>query len=98
MPYRNISQSGVLYLALALGVPVVASLVGGLPETLCNGENAVLVPPESPPELAEALIRVLQDPDLRARLAAGGKKVAKDHSWPRIASQTVRLFKELVER
>lgn len=97
MPYRHISQSGVLYLALALGVPVVATRVGALPEMLRDGESAVLVPPESPGALTEALIRVLGDPELRDRVAQGGRRVAEEHSWPSIAERTESAFAGLVD-
>jgi glycosyltransferase involved in cell wall biosynthesis len=96
MPYRQISQSGVLFLALALGLPVVATTVGALPEVVEDGESAVLVPPESPKALSEALARVLGDAQLRARLAAGGRRVARDHGWPSIAEKTDRLLSQLV--
>jgi glycosyltransferase involved in cell wall biosynthesis len=96
MPYRRISQSGVLYLALALGVPVVATRVGALPEMLRDGDTALLVPPESPAELAAALIRALADPELRGRLARGGRRLADRHSWPAIAEQTETAFARLV--
>ncbi len=71
MPYRHISQSGVLYLALSLGVPVVATRVGALPEMLRDGDSALLVPPESPGDLARALIRLLGDAGLRAAARPG---------------------------
>ncbi len=98
LPYRTISQSGVLYLALSLGVPVVASAVGAWPELLDDGENALLVPPGSVPELAEALARALGDPALRGRLVEGGRRVAEAHSWPAIAEQTEAAFQALVQR
>ena len=88
MPYRHISQSGVLYLALAAGVPVVATAVGGLAEVLSDGDSAVMVPPESHEALGDALVRVLGDETLRHRLADGGRKVADEHSWDAIAERT----------
>lgn len=96
MPYRHISQSGVLYLALSLGVPVVATEVGALPEVLRDGKSALLVPPDSPDELADALIRLLGDRELRDRLARGGLQIAEEHSWPSIAERTERALERLV--
>lgn len=97
MPYRQISQSGVLFLGLALGLPVVATTVGAVPEVVEDGESALLVPPESPKALSEALVRVLSDAPLRARLVAGGRRVAGEHGWPSIAEQTDRLFARLAD-
>lgn len=71
LPYREASQSGVLPLALALGVPAVATMVGGLGEQLRDEVTGLQVPPE-PRALADALLRML-DPALRAQLAAGAK-------------------------
>ncbi len=96
MPYRHISQSGVLYLALSLGVPVVATRVGALPEMLRDGDSAVLVPTEDPGALAEALIRALGDSELRDRLVEGGRRVAEEHSWSSIAERTESAFARLV--
>jgi glycosyltransferase involved in cell wall biosynthesis len=95
MPYRHISQSGVLYLALSLGVPVVATDVGAIPEVLRDNESALLVPPESPTALAIALIRLLGDGRLRERLAQGGREVAEEHSWSSIAERTATAFENL---
>ena len=98
MPYRRISQSGVLYLALSLGVPVVTTTVGALPEVLDDGESALLVPPESPADLSNALIRLLGDPELQERLARGGRRVADEHSWQSIAEQTEKEFARLASK
>jgi glycosyltransferase involved in cell wall biosynthesis len=96
LPYRHVSQSGVLYLALAHGLPVVATRVGALPEVLCDGESGLLVPPESPGALAEALARLFGDGDLQRRLAEGGRAVAARHSWPSIAERTELALAGLV--
>lgn len=87
-PYRHASQSGVVPLALSLGVPAVATAVGGLAEQVRDGVSGLVVPPE-PAALAAALRRVL-DPATRARLAVGaaaeGARLA-DWNSPAMALQ-----------
>jgi glycosyltransferase involved in cell wall biosynthesis len=56
--------------ALAVGTPVVATAVGGVPEVVRDGENGLLVPPRDADALAGALRRLVSEPGLRARLAA----------------------------
>jgi glycosyltransferase involved in cell wall biosynthesis len=97
LPYRRISQSGIVYLALALGVPVVATTVGGLPELLDDEVSALLVAPDDSDALAGAIVRLLAEPGLRSRLAEGGRLIAEDHSWPRIAETTAAAFGNLAE-
>lgn len=57
--------------ALAVGTPVVATAVGGVPEVVRDGENGLLVSPGRPDELAAALASLVGEPELRRRLAAG---------------------------
>jgi glycosyltransferase involved in cell wall biosynthesis len=59
--------------ALAVGTPVVATAVGGVPEVVHDGENGLLVPAGDAHALASALRRLLDDDELRDRLAAGAK-------------------------
>ena len=57
--------------ALATGVPVVASRVGGIPEVLIHEFNGLLVEPRDPDDLAEAITKTLSDGNLRKRLIEG---------------------------
>ena len=70
MPYREASQSGVVGQAYALGVPAVATPVGGLAEQVRDGVDGVVAASLSAPALADAMAR-LCDPAARATLAAG---------------------------
>ncbi|MDO9713143.1 glycosyltransferase family 4 protein [Paracraurococcus lichenis] len=72
LPYREASQSGVLPLALALGVPVVATAVGGLPEQVEDGK-AGLVSAPTPDAIAAAMLQLL-DPATYDRLASGARR------------------------
>jgi hypothetical protein len=80
--------------ALALGLPVVATKVGGIAEELRDGVDALLVPPRDPAELAAALERVVTDPDLRARLADASAARAPEFGVDR----TVRVLEETYGR
>jgi glycosyltransferase involved in cell wall biosynthesis len=96
LPYRNIEQSGVLYTALAFGRPLVLSSVGGFTEIGERGA-ARLVPPEEPDALAEAINELIADRDTAAALAAGAEREASEiSSWPRIAEQTMALYRDLL--
>lgn len=69
--WENLPHSAVE--ALSVGVPVVATSVGGVPEVVRDGENGLLVPPGRPDDLAAAMRRVLDEPGLRGRLAAAAQ-------------------------
>jgi glycosyltransferase involved in cell wall biosynthesis len=59
--------------SLSVGTPVVSTSVGGVPEVVFDGGNGLLVPPNDPDALADALRRVLTDDGLHARLAASAR-------------------------
>lgn len=80
--------------AMAAGLPVVATRVGGIPEIVAEGETGLLVPPRDPNALADAMVRVAGDPNLRARLGAAGKKRARLFSADRTAEGTRQLYEE----
>ena len=75
--------------AMALGVPVVATTVGGIPEQIDHLDTGVLVRPEDPEAIAAWLVRLHDEPDLRARLgAAGARRVREEFT---LASQAEGL-------
>lgn len=87
----------VIIEAMAAGRPVVATRVGGVPEVVVDGETGLLVPPEDPQALAEAIRRVVRDPALARRLGAAGRRRAQAFfSAERMAEQTAALYRELV--
>ena len=65
--------------AMAAGLPVVATRVGGVPELVVDGETGLLVPAGDTRALADALQRLVDDPDLRARLGAAGRARVEEH-------------------
>ncbi|HXW67042.1 MAG TPA: glycosyltransferase family 4 protein [Thermoplasmata archaeon] len=85
----------VLLEAMAAGLPVVASRVGGIPEVVADGRTGLLVPPGEPGPLAEAIGSLLDDPIRASRLGAAGRARAASFAWPRLAPQYLALFREL---
>ena len=84
--------------AMACGIPVVASRVGGLQTTVRDGVTGLLVRESDPAALAGALDRLLGDPDLRFRLGREGVQWAARHRWPCVAEAVCREYAALVER
>jgi glycosyltransferase involved in cell wall biosynthesis len=74
LPSRQEGLGLALIESMAAGVPSVATPVGGLPELVVDGETGLLVEPESPPSLAEAVNGLLEDPARAGRLAAAGQE------------------------
>jgi glycosyltransferase involved in cell wall biosynthesis len=72
IPSRSEGFGLVAAEAMAARLPVVSTRAGGLPEVVVDGETGVLVPPRDPVAFADAVLRVLGDPALRAHLAASG--------------------------
>lgn len=84
--------------AMACGVPVVGSAVGGLLDTIVPGQTGLLVPPRDPAALAEALQVLLADPGRRAAYGRAGRARACAHySWDRIAGDTADVYAGVVE-
>jgi D-inositol-3-phosphate glycosyltransferase len=83
--------------AMACGVPVLASAVGGMLDTVEDGVTGVHVPPDDPAALAAAARRLLADDRLRAAMGrAGVRRVARDYGWERVASDTDAVYRRLV--
>ncbi len=82
--------------AMAAGLPVVATAVGGTPEVVEDGVTGLLVPPADPAALAQAINHLLGDPPLRLALGrAGRERAAKQFSVEQMVRQTEALYMEL---
>jgi alpha-maltose-1-phosphate synthase len=82
--------------AMACGTAVVGSAVGGIPEVVDDGVTGLLVPPDDPAALADALNALLRDRDrARAYGDAGRARAVGEFSWSAIAAETVALYREL---
>jgi len=85
--------------AMACAVPVVTTDAGAIPELARDGENALIVPKESVPELAAAIGRILNDQVLRTRLAdAGRREIERKHSTKQMLDAMETVFREATGR
>ena len=85
LPYHRSSSSGPLQIAMSAGLPVVVTQVGGLVEAVHDYRGAILVPPQDPEALRDALLRLL---DMR------GERYPDSHSW----QETVVGYRRLIEQ
>jgi glycosyltransferase involved in cell wall biosynthesis len=90
IPSHSEGSPNVLLEAMASGVPVVATCVGGIPEIVADGETALLVPPHNPRALAGALARLLRSPEQRARLAQGARRLVDSEYTPEAYERSLR--------
>ncbi len=92
-PYRSIDTSGVLMTAISAGRPVIATNIGTFAEILSDGHDALLVPPDDPQALAQALHRVIDDVALRHHLVAGIRRIrGAIPTWQEIGRSTRELY------
>jgi len=84
--------------ALEHQVPTVTTRGNRVPPGVRDGRNCLLVPPNNPQAVADAILRLLQDRPLRKRLAQEGMVYADSLSWREIAKQHVRVYEDLAER
>jgi glycosyltransferase involved in cell wall biosynthesis len=82
---------------MSRNVPVIATSVGGIPEVISNGQDGILVNPENPEMLAEAIIYLLENEKLREMLVNDAfKKVKEEFSIARYTYDILNLYKNVL--
>ncbi len=82
--------------ACAIGLPVVATNVGGIADLLSDGENAILVPDAGVSAMVDSIERLLNDDVLAEKLSRNGRQLAERSSWNALRDQWTALFEEVV--
>ena len=82
--------------AMAAGLPVVATKVGGSPYLIMDDINGFLVNPMSPEELVEALVKLIKNPDLTKKMGAQNLEDIKQKDWPIIAKKIDETYKSIL--
>jgi len=83
--------------SMACASPVVATRVGGLQNSIVDGETGLLVPPRKPTELACAIARLLTDERLRRALGdAGRQRAEREYDWAQVAKRTEHIYEQVI--
>jgi glycosyltransferase involved in cell wall biosynthesis len=82
--------------AMAAGLPVVATCVGGIPEIVEDGVTGLLVPPREPEALAGAILALASDPDRRRAMGERARERVRDFSADRTEEETRRVYLEAI--
>ncbi|SMP68519.1 Glycosyltransferase involved in cell wall bisynthesis [Neorhodopirellula lusitana] len=97
LPYNEATQSGVVPVAFNYAKPVVATSVGALVECVDHEETGLLVPPKDPGLLAEAIVRLLQNPQEATQYGEAGKQMLdRDWSPTVVADQTASVYEQAI--
>ncbi len=98
-PYRSGTQSGALQVAYAFGRPVVATCVGNLADVVEEGRSGLLVPPNCPKRLADAILQVVTDPQRGEQMGTYAKHLSDTRfAWEPIAADILDVYHRLIER
>lgn len=96
LPSAYEELGSVLVEALAVGLPVVATNVGGIPEVVRHEVTGLLVEPGDVQGIAEAVDRVLGDPELAKRLSRNALERAQDYGWPALGRRIADLYDDVL--
>ena len=95
LPSREEGFGLVLLEAMALGTPVVATNVGGIPEIVEDRVSGILVEKDNPEQLASAISKVLEDEELRKAITENGREKAKRFTWEKMGNEIDRLYEDI---
>jgi glycosyltransferase involved in cell wall biosynthesis len=93
-PYEKATQSGIISVALACHVPVIATRVGSFPEYIKDGVNGFLIE-HSAEELAAKLALLYANRDMLLKMSEGARRVAKEFAWAAIGHTAIELYKKM---
>ena len=97
LPSRSEGFSNALIEAMAASLPVIATRVGGNPEAIEDGVTGLLVPPEDPDGLADAMQQLLSDSERSSAMAEAGRRLAiREFSSDRVVSEVASIYNRLL--
>ncbi len=99
LPSTTMAESfGIVNLeAMAAGLPVVSSNLGGIPDVVKHGENGLLAEPYDVEMVAENLLKLLKDDEMRKEMGNAGFGMVKNYSWDKVTTETQKLYEKTLE-
>ncbi len=97
LPSHSEGSSNVVLEAMAAGLPIVATGVGGTTELLTDGENALLVPCRDPQALSRAIALLLDDPELARRLGQAAQTASRNYTPDAYAASLIGLYRAVLD-
>jgi glycosyltransferase involved in cell wall biosynthesis len=98
LPSRNEGMGKVLVEVMAMGKPIIASSVGGIPDIVRSGENGILVPVGDTAAWAEAIIRLCRDSEKRRRMGDAGMQMAPRYNSEEMIKRIDRMYGKLLNK
>jgi len=95
--HSNYESFGIVLVeAMASGKPVISTDVGAIPEIVDDGKTGIIVPPRDPKALANAILKLVRDKDLRIKMGIEGRKKAeREYNWDRIVEMYEGIYESL---
>jgi glycosyltransferase involved in cell wall biosynthesis len=97
LPSRREGIGSILFDAMAQGLPLIVTPVGGVPRIVHDGQNGLMIDVDNPAQLADAILKLKLDPELRGRFGARGRQIAVLHTPPQMAQSYLEIYLSIVE-
>lgn len=98
LPSRREGMGSILLDAMEHSLPVVATLVGGIPRIVLEGQNGFLIDVDRPDQLADAILRLRSDPALKESMGRTGRQMAVGHTPPQMAEAYLKVYLSVLGR
>lgn len=97
LPSRREGIGSILFDAMEHSLPLVVTPVGGVPRIVFEDQNGYLIEVDEPAQLADRIVRLRADPELRARMGATGRQMAVGHTPPDMAEAYLKIYESILK-
>lgn len=98
LPSLSEGLPNVVLEAMASGLPIIATKVGGLPEIIEEGRNGFLVEPKNPKQIVEKILSIFGNDELRNSISANNREKIKEYSWDSVVDRLEKVYQEVTAK